>query len=195
MEDDLMWRLLRRNRFGKRAAERPAIGEQPRLREFHTQTAFRELLRLERKRAERSQRRSIMMVLRCCDHAGSCKVPGAIKRAAGPLVEATRDTDIVGWLSTGHMMGVIFTEIGAAQEKLAAQKLFDKVGVVLSQALSTEELSVIRVALQAFPDGGENRIAEDTVDFHAYPNLAEDLGAVPVIGGGERELGLNTVIG
>jgi hypothetical protein len=189
-----MWHLLRRNRAGKPAQARLAAGEQPQLRAFHTQTEFRELLRLERKRAERSQRRSIVMVLRCCDHDGSCKAPGAIKRVAGPLVEATRDTDIVGWLSTGHMMGVIFTEIGVAQEKSVAKTLFDKVGTVLSQALSAEQLSAIRVALQAFPDG-DNRIAEGKVEFNVYPNLAEDGGAVPVIGGGDRELGLNPVIG
>lgn len=166
-------------------------------REIHTEGTFRELLRLERKRAVRSHRRSILMLLQCGaldGRAGQAQV--AIGKAVGPLADATRDTDIMGWYSTGQMMGVIFTEIGASCEDSATQTLLHKVGAALSQALSDDEMNGLRVAVSTFPVAAEHPSAEETAQFTLYRDLVGNgRFSETAVAGSDRVLGLDPVIG
>lgn len=196
MGGNSMWGILRRNGHSQVSLGQPQDGKLPCAREIHAQDSFREILRLERKRAERSQRRSILMLLRCCDADGhACKAPNAVSKALGPLSDAMRDTDIIGWYWTGHMMGVIFTEIGKSHEKSAEKTLLNKVAAILNRTLNPEEMCTVHLAFQAFPDAGDHRIAEGTIEFVLYRDLVGSDGAETLASGAGRALGLDPVIG
>ena len=192
-----MLHILGRNGFSPSTSARFDGGDRAGGREIYTQGAFREMLRLERKRAARSQRRSILMLLQCGALDGK---PGqsqaSIKRAVGPLAGATRDTDIMGWYSTGQMMGVIFTEIGTSCEESATQTLLNKVGAALSRALSSEEMNGLSVAVHTLPEATDQPLAEEAIQFTLYRDLVGigRLGDTPATGCGQV-LGLDPVIG
>src|SRR2546428_12531042 len=66
---------------------------------------------LERKRTERSRSHFVLMLLEC--QASNRDV--AFAKVLCTLSPSTRETDIRGWYKEGDVIGVIFTEIGAAE--------------------------------------------------------------------------------
>ena len=191
-----MWRLIKRKLLPQSVLANFDDGLQPHNRAVHSQDAFQEFLRLERKRAERSQRRSILMLLKHLERDPNSESAGILLRAAGQLADATRDTDIVGWFATDHIMGVIFTEIGITHVESAAKKLLAKVGDVLSQALTIEEMSAVSIAFQSFPDDRDHRIAAGVTEFPLHRDFAENVKVMESLADGtDRALGLNPMIG
>ena len=50
-----------------------------------------------------------------------------MKKLLSVLPASTRETDIVGWYRNGSVIGVIFTEIGAADDRTVRNVLLAKI--------------------------------------------------------------------
>jgi exopolysaccharide biosynthesis polyprenyl glycosylphosphotransferase len=115
------------------------------------QSIFLRMLDLERKRMERSQRRFVLMLLDpgrlVADGGGN-----AIERVISALARSTRETDLKGWYRDGQTMGVIFTEIGDADEKFIVKRLSAKVTEALYETLSVSQINEIRLSFHTFPE-------------------------------------------
>src|ERR1700684_4426772 len=92
-------------------SSRPLVYNSNGLHRFLEQELFATMIRLERKRTERSQRRFILMLL---ESGGLLKAQGkddAFQKILHALSVSTRETDIKGWYKDKSILGVIFTEI------------------------------------------------------------------------------------
>ena len=134
---------------------------------------FLEMLRLERKRTERSHQRFALMILGV---GGLLRTPAKIDACAKFLValsESTRDTDIRGWYKEGASIGVIFTDIGLADGKIVASALLKKVTAALAVAFSIEDLKEIRLAFHVYPEDWRGEAGPNGPDaLNEFPTLA-----------------------
>jgi lipopolysaccharide/colanic/teichoic acid biosynthesis glycosyltransferase len=119
------------------------------------QELFTKLLCLERKRTERSGRRFVLMCLDTGNLLKAAKAP-ALANLLSAITRATRDTDLKGWYRDGSVIGVIFTEVGGAEDKSIVQVLSTKLTDSLYGALSIAEVNEIRLSFHVFPEDWDN---------------------------------------
>jgi exopolysaccharide biosynthesis polyprenyl glycosylphosphotransferase len=112
---------------------------------------FTRLLCLERKRTERSGRRFVLMLLDPGSLISNDKAP-LVKKLLHALAQSIRDTDIKGWYKDRAVIGVIFTEVGNAEEKLVVHTLASKLTDSLYSILSIQEINEIKVSFHVFPE-------------------------------------------
>jgi lipopolysaccharide/colanic/teichoic acid biosynthesis glycosyltransferase len=72
------------------------------------------------------------------------------------IAQSTRDTDLKGWYRDGSVIGVIFTEVGGAEDKCIVQALSTKITDSLYDALSVAEVNEIRLSFHVFPEDWDN---------------------------------------
>jgi exopolysaccharide biosynthesis polyprenyl glycosylphosphotransferase len=151
---------------------RPAHRQAP---ELLAEDLFRRMLCLERKRAERSGRCVLLMVvdaMRVLLAAQSTKVLSRIVSAASA---ATRDTDLVGWYEEGFVLGVLFTEVekgalGQLQKLMAAE-----VSARLRASLGERVAEQVRISFHSFPQDPDwsNTNGPRLMDEKIFPELRE----------------------
>jgi len=123
---------------------------------------FLRMLSLERKRTERSGRRFVLMLL----DPGRLLKAGVhlVAKLMGAVTQSTRATDLLGWYEDGAVIGVIFTEVGLAEEKRVVHSLSNKVTAALYEALTVDQMNEIRLSFHVFPeDWGEDEVAKHPV--------------------------------
>src|SRR5208283_3814382 len=103
------------------------------------QELFLKLLRLERRRTERSGRRFVLMLLEAGNLLKSAKTP-VLANILLAVAQSTRDTDLKGWYKDGSVIGVIFTEVGDAEDKSIIHALSTKLTDSLHNTLSIREI-------------------------------------------------------
>jgi lipopolysaccharide/colanic/teichoic acid biosynthesis glycosyltransferase len=149
---------------------------------FLPSSLFTSMLCVERKRAERSGRRLVVMLMdsRSLLEHGSHSRP--IEKIWRALSCATRDTDIKGWHRDAKVIGVIFTEIPLAQESVI-EILSRKTRSALNEALGAENAVRIKLSFHSFPDHSSQDSdfdsddgADDPDSFSTiYPDLAVEI--------------------
>jgi lipopolysaccharide/colanic/teichoic acid biosynthesis glycosyltransferase len=135
--------------------------------------AFTTMLSLERKRTSRSQRRFVLMLLESGTLAkgGNGKNAEVFDKVLDALSRSTRETDIKGWYKDGCVLGVIFTEIGAAEGKSIANALLMKVTNALCSTLSIEHINEIRLSFHVFPEYSSEEGPGGPSDSSLYPDV------------------------
>lgn len=116
---------------------------------------FMKLLCLERKRTERSGRRFVLMLLDPGNLLKAAKSPVMASLLAA-ITQSTRDTDLKGWYRDGSVIGVIFTEVGGAEDKSIVHALSTKLTDALYGVLSISEINEIRLSFHVFPEDWDN---------------------------------------
>jgi len=135
---------------------------------------FLKLLCLERKRTERSGRRFVLMLLDAGDLLTVAKTP-VLANLASTITQSIRDTDLKGWYKTGSVIGVIFTEIGGAEDKPIVQALSTKVTESLYQALTIQEINQIRLSFHIFPEDWDDEGTDGPVTSALQLDLAREI--------------------
>ena len=79
---------------------------------------FRDVLVRERKRAERFDSPFAVLVVDLTD-LGAADAASVWSHASGVILGATRETDVVGWVTRGSVLGVVLTELGENEEAVA----------------------------------------------------------------------------
>ena len=132
---------------------------------------FIRLLCVEKKRTERSRRRFVLMVV----DPGSLLKLGkdqVLPKLLAALWSGTRDTDIKGWYKDSAQLGVIFTEIGDADDKHVVRSLSNKITAVLYETLSVTEINEIKLSFYVFPEDW----SDDSPDHPMTATLQTALG-------------------
>src|SRR5881296_1704236 len=75
---------------------------------------FLRALCLERKRAERSRKFFVLMLLDQGKPSQNGNGNGLLNKAVSAILSSIRETDIAGWYTGNTALGVIFAELGAA---------------------------------------------------------------------------------
>jgi lipopolysaccharide/colanic/teichoic acid biosynthesis glycosyltransferase len=120
-----------------------------------SQELFLKLLCLERKRTERSGRRFVLLLLDTGNLLKTAKAP-VMAKLMPAITQSTRDTDLKGWYRDGSVIGVIFTEVGGAEDKCIVQALSTKLTDTLYDTLSIPEINEIRLSFHVFPEDWDN---------------------------------------
>ena len=138
---------------------------------FLDQELFMTMLRLERKRTERSRRRFVLMLLEACGLLKAEESQETFGKVVAALSHSTRETDIKGWYKDDAVIGVIFTEVGAAEGKSIASALLTKVTNALCATLSIEQINEIKLSFHVYPEHSSVDGPAGPRDSTLYPDL------------------------
>jgi lipopolysaccharide/colanic/teichoic acid biosynthesis glycosyltransferase len=117
---------------------------------------FQELLCLERRRAERSRRPFLLMLLDLRNVLMNGNARTMIGNVWDSVCAASRDSDIRGWYSQGSVLGVIFVEVNPEGPVPVSDIIYAKVKSALSARLENEEFERIEIKMYLQPDDASN---------------------------------------
>ena len=115
----------------------------------YNQTAFRHFLAIERRRAERSGRPLLLLLVALRGNQAESRLGGATAAAIfRGLGETVREVDFVGWFREGMVAGAVLTQGGTAEPTGAS--VADRVTRVLRTHLPAAVGRRIRVRVVRF---------------------------------------------
>lgn len=129
------------------------------------------MLRLERKRTERSHRRFVLMLLEASNLLKANGEHNAFSKMVAALLQSTRETDVKGWYKNHAVIGVIFTEVGDAEGKSITSALLAKVTYALGSTLTIEQINTVQISFHIFPEHSDAWGPGGPTDSILYPDL------------------------
>ena len=117
---------------------------------------FGELLCLERRRAERSRKPFLLMLLDLRRVMVNGHTGRMIEGVWTSVCSASRDSDIRGWYLQGAVLGVIFVEVRQEGQKSVSDIIREKVISSLSSRLAADEIERIDIRMYLQPDSASN---------------------------------------
>jgi lipopolysaccharide/colanic/teichoic acid biosynthesis glycosyltransferase len=144
------------------------------------------MLTLERRRAERSRKPFVLMLLDAHQENGSAgKI---LHQAVAAVASSTRETDLIGWYKQNEILGVIFTEVGSDAKKVITETLCAKINASLHESLGEARATKISMSLHVFPEdwgqGGSGWVA----DSKLYPDLQPQSAGTKIALGVKRAI-------
>lgn len=130
---------------------------------------FHTMLTLERRRAERSRKPFVLMLLDASKQNGSSG--RLLQRALKATAISTRETDLVGWYSKGAILGIIFTEIRDDAKDPVAETLRTKISSALRESVGAEQAEKIVISVHAFPENRNRDHSGSVVDSKLYSDI------------------------
>jgi exopolysaccharide biosynthesis polyprenyl glycosylphosphotransferase len=137
---------------------------------------FHRTICLERKRAERSGKPFLLMLL----DTGNClpaeKNGKVLQNILAALALSTRDTDVTGWHKQNQVIGIMFTEIAADMKKSILATILMRVSGAMRDCLTLEQFSQVAITFHMFPeDWDEHQTPQDPNDSVLYPDLQREV--------------------
>jgi exopolysaccharide biosynthesis polyprenyl glycosylphosphotransferase len=139
---------------------------------FYTPSHFHNMLRIERKRTERSKKPFLLMLL---DISGlhSPQRPEYYEIIKPVLISCSRETDIRGWYEQNTIMGTIYTEMASVDES-SIEKIFRKLHNKIIDTLDAEWVKKIKISFHVFPEeNGNSVINSGLFNIALYPDLSK----------------------
>ena len=133
--------------------------------------AFMSMLYLERRRAERAQKRYVLLLVDVKDAASDKQKIRTVQKITRTLCSVTRETDILGWYVHDHILGIIATEIGKATTKEVREKMSQKIRAGFLEVLGAEKASLISMSFHFFPEEREDGDFNDSANNALYPEF------------------------
>src|SRR5713101_3670545 len=129
---------------------------------------FHAMLTHERRRAERSRKPVVLVLLD--SHAVPRKERDAafVERLTSCVHDATRETDIIGWYEEGMILGVIFTEVNLQGETSTAEVLHSKVVTSLRDNLDQKLVSKLAVTDHIVPESWDVQRPDRVASVERY---------------------------
>jgi len=134
---------------------------------------FLRALSLERKRAERSRKLFVLMLLEPVQPMSNSNGHSAFSMTVSAISSSIRETDIAGWYKERSALGVIFAELGTADKTSILAALRAKVTAALESSLRAEDLSQVRISFHCFPDEWDDHDTGLPPTTTLYPDLAQ----------------------
>jgi len=131
---------------------------------------FHSLLTLERKRAERSRKQFVLMLMDA--HLENGSAAGILKEAVEIVIASKRETDLIGWYRQGAILGVIFTEVNAGADRPITEILRNKFETTLAERMGKSRSAKIAVSFHVFPEIWDKNQSGWQADSKLYPELS-----------------------
>jgi len=132
---------------------------------------FRTLLTLERRRAQRSGQRFILMLLDGSLLDQKRRSAGLVEGLVSAVSGAVRESDIVGWYEQDKILAVIFTELNQSENLPLLDVLERKLRSACKENLDRPIAAKVVITLHVFPDNGEKSGPDRAVDEKLYPEV------------------------
>lgn len=126
------------------------------------------MLCLERKKAERSQRKLLLVLLDATDALHGLRHREVRKGLVRAVDAARRETDIAGWYEEGGVLGTIFTEMSDV-DAASMQTVVNRVREALDAELSPEDFKRVHMSVHVFGSDGQDSDLPPNTPF--YPDL------------------------
>ena len=136
------------------------------------QETFHTMLTLERRRAERSRKPFVLMLVDAHGLPESRKAEKFLRQLTSVVSSLTRETDVVGWYKENVILGVIFTEVSLEGKRHITDILSSKVVSALHKELGRELSSHLIITLHLFPERGDAEGEDPIADIKLYPDLS-----------------------
>jgi lipopolysaccharide/colanic/teichoic acid biosynthesis glycosyltransferase len=135
--------------------------------------SFTNLLSIERRRAERSRRQFILMLLDAHQETQSADLDKLLLRAGSAAAECIRATDAKGWYQNHQTIGVVFTEIGPTDSDIddALSAVQARIGAALRKELTQRQANSIHLSFHVFPEKWNSDGHDSIADLKLYPDL------------------------
>jgi hypothetical protein len=134
---------------------------------------FQRMVSLERRRATRSQKSSLLMLIDMSESATASVQRRSLQKILSVMQKTTRETDITGWYKENSVVGVMFTEITFADHDSMPPAMMSRLHNVLKTQLTPQELRLINIDFHF--------LAEPKADVSPVPEAyAPIYGEVPV---------------
>jgi lipopolysaccharide/colanic/teichoic acid biosynthesis glycosyltransferase len=137
-----------------------------------SETTFMSMLYLERRRAERAQKRYVLLLVDVKDAISDKQKILTVQKITQTLCEITRETDLIGWYVTDHLFGVIATEIGKASSMEVREKISAKFRTAFIHTLGQRKAAQISISFHFFPEEREGGDVDDSPKNVLYPDLS-----------------------
>jgi lipopolysaccharide/colanic/teichoic acid biosynthesis glycosyltransferase len=134
---------------------------------------FRRMLCLERKRAERSSRRFVLMLLNVEKLLGVDRSGRMLAGVVSAVSRCVRETDVQGWYQENAILGVVFTELGAAGVDAFARLTRVRLMRALKERIVPEAIKMIGLSFHFFPNRRDQSRANQLPNEELYPDLLE----------------------
>ncbi len=137
-----------------------------------SEDAFSSMLYLERRRAERGQKRYVLLLVDVKDAISDKQKSRTIELIGQTICSVTRETDLIGWYVYGHILGVIATEIGRATSVEVRAKMSQKFRAAFLEALGPNKASRISLSFHFYPEETEDGDFNDSSNSAHYPEFS-----------------------
>jgi lipopolysaccharide/colanic/teichoic acid biosynthesis glycosyltransferase len=133
------------------------------------EATFIQMLRLERRRTERSGRCFMLVLIEAERFHRELRV-ALLQRVAAEVSGCTRETDVLGWYKRDATLGLLMTEI-TCLDAGTFDLLTTKISEAVQRASGAELYGRLNVIFRVFPQPATD-IHSDTSDSILYPDLA-----------------------
>lgn len=140
-------------------------------REVFSEGSFKRMIALERKRSERSQEPFLLMLVDVSENPDSPMSHKVLDRMISVLMNASRDTDIVGWYRERATLGVVFTELLTTDRNLIRNTILARVSALVREELDGQEYDKVNISFHFFPDEWDHAAPEGSTNTTLYPDL------------------------
>src|SRR5262245_49527674 len=130
---------------------------------------FLDAIRRERRRSERSAKPFVLMLVRLHEHHQNGARGALIQKLAIAIRRSVRETDTFGWFEEGHVLGVIFTELGDADKNAVLSSLRQRVTKAIYDGSLELESLALAFTFHFFPEDSDP--GGHAMDFNLYPEL------------------------
>jgi exopolysaccharide biosynthesis polyprenyl glycosylphosphotransferase len=139
---------------------------------FLNEDVFRAMLTLERRRAERSRKPFVLVLVDSHAVHENGRASAFLEQLTLAVSNAVRESDLIGWYEEGSSLGVIFTEVNTDQ--LSVQLLRSKVVTALREKLDRQQASKLTVTVHIFPESWDHEHGDQVADRTLYPDVSEE---------------------
>ena len=133
---------------------------------FYDELHFNRMFILERKRARRSGRPFILILVHITGLKNS-KPLDCMKNLRRALQTGFRDTDILGWYRRESVMGIMFTDLCSVGND-TREVLFNKLLDTLASLIASDALRGIYITFLTYPATHEEAVSCGRFDMSSY---------------------------
>ncbi len=139
--------------------------------EVVSESSFRRMIAIERKRTERSKEPFLLMLLEAGNNQSAEMSEATLNNIASALLASSRGTDIVGWYKDGSTVGVIYTGLEANDKNAVLSTILTRVKATLRAALVFDQLNQVSISFHFFPDEWDHGKPGNPINLTLYPDL------------------------
>jgi lipopolysaccharide/colanic/teichoic acid biosynthesis glycosyltransferase len=133
---------------------------------------FLHMLCLERKRAERSRKPFLLLLLETGKLVDGSQGAEILSKIVSALSASMRETDIRGWYEDNSVLGVIYSEISTNKGE-ARNAILTKVIASLRAGLEPKQFHQIHLSYEVFPEDWDQENPWQASDSKVYPDLID----------------------
>jgi lipopolysaccharide/colanic/teichoic acid biosynthesis glycosyltransferase len=134
---------------------------------------FHYSMSLERKRAERSRRSFLLILLDLTRLLVEERGEKILDNVLSSVSMTVRETDITGWHKNGDVLGIMFTDIPTEGRASILNAVLSRVTGILYNDLKFDQFNQITVSHHVFPEQWDCDVPQRSSDPTLYPDLEE----------------------